>query len=104
MAFKIGTGKTVPQHTDWIEFDAGLLQGVLVDVDTSDAGFSNTPSYVVSLHGTGHVSKTTGGSEVLNASSSGFRIVVRYSTTESVVTPEFANFHGWHIVWIGVEE
>jgi hypothetical protein len=68
-----------------------------VDVDTSSAGFTKTPTYVTSLGGTTRHWATTGGSSVYNATATGFRIYIRWVNNTTPPTPQSANTDGWHI-------
>ena len=99
-AVKVASGSTEAGNSNWQPYNKA---GVYIDVDTSAAGFTETPHYIVSLHGTGHIWETTGGSEVYRATSTGFRIHVRFPDGRKL-TPAFANSKKWHIVWVGVKE
>ena len=98
---KIASGRTQPGATNWqVNGD-----GVYVDVDTSAAGFANTPIYVTSLVGDSNHWGTTGASSIYQATAKGFRVYIRwdkdYKTT--AITPEEANGYKWHINWIAIE-
>ena len=47
---KIATGAS--RVVDWQQHGSG--SGVFVDVDTSPAGFSKTPTYITAIHGMAH--------------------------------------------------
>ena len=96
---KIATG--VSRVVDWEQY--GGSTGVFVDVDTSPAGFTKTPTYITSLHGTGAHWRTTGGNAVYNAGPRGFRVYIQFEGRETLTT-EIAKRHGWHIQWIGIED
>jgi len=98
---KIASGKTKPGATNW-QVNAN---GLLVDVDTSAAGFTRTPIYVTSIGGDKYHWGTTGASAVYNATEKGFRIAIRFEGdfTGVAITPETANEYKWHINWIAIE-
>ncbi len=93
----IVSGSTVPGATNW-EQDGLNKDIIYVDVNTGTAGFSSTPAYIVSLGGTSSHGETIGGGAVYNASSTGFRIYLRWAKG-GILEPETANSKGWHIVW-----
>ncbi|HIK07997.1 MAG TPA: RICIN domain-containing protein [Trichormus sp. M33_DOE_039] len=100
---KIASGKTKPGATNW-QVNGG--SGILVDVDTSTAGFSRTPIYVTSIGGDAWHWGTTGGSSVYNATEKGFRIEIRFEgdfSSGAALTPEKANEYKWHVNWIAIE-
>jgi hypothetical protein len=101
-SYKIAAGQTIAGNTNWIAY--GTI-GIYVDVDTRAAGFSATPIYVVSLHGSSGHWGTTGGSNPYDATKDGFRVHIRYSDGSSI-TPTEANASPqlWHIQWIGVQQ
>jgi hypothetical protein len=98
---KIASGRTQPGATNWQKSS----DYVYVDVDTSAAGFAQTPVYVTSIGGDSNHFGTTGASSVYSATATGFRIFLRwdkdYKTT--AITPEEANGYKWHINWIAIE-
>lgn len=98
-AFRIGAGKTVAGATNWLVYSP---TGIVVSVDTTIAGFTKTPVYVTSLHGSGGHWATTGGTSVYVPTPTGFSIYVKWSDN-SALTPLSANQNQWHIQWIGVE-
>jgi hypothetical protein len=98
----IASGRTPPGNTNW-QLYRDTTPGIFVDVNTSAAGFSNTPVYVTSLGGNiGHWA-TTGGSSVYQETPAGFRVYVRWSNSNSI-TPAQANSWQWHINWIGIQQ
>ncbi len=100
---RISGGATPVGVTDWRPYE-GEMPGIYVDIDTSPAGFTTTPHYIVSLAGKTHHWLTTGGSCVYNPTAIGFRVYVRFSDSSADnMTPEFANEAGWHVTWIGFE-
>jgi len=96
---KIATGKTNPNQ--WQQYSGG--KGIFVDVDTSSAKFSKTPIYITSIHGSSWHWSTTGASSVYKATSTGFRIYIRWANGASL-TPDRAIKGKWHIEWIGIED
>ena len=98
-AFRIGAGRTPAGSTAWQVYNPN---GIMVDVDTRAAGFTQTPVYVVSLGGNSQHWSTTGGTSVYNASNAGFRIYVRW-WNDTPLVPATANANQWHIEWIGIQ-
>ena len=95
--FKIETGQSTPN--DWQVYSP---TGVMVDVNTSAAGFTATPRYITALHGVGSHWATTGGSSVYVPTPNGFRIYVKWSDNSPLV-PATAQGNGWYIQWIGIQ-
>jgi len=94
----IARGSTPASNTAWQPYGA---QGIFVDVDTSLAGFTNTPMYITSLGGIGNHWETTGATSIYNPTPTGFRVYLRLASA-GPITPAFANQYGWHINWIAV--
>jgi len=104
---KIATGSTPEGATNWRQCfpvsDCGGIPSVVVDVDTSKAGFTVTPNYVTSIGGDGFHGYTIGSSAVYNATPNGFSVVVHLAiANQSDLTPGFADRFGWHINWVGI--
>jgi len=95
--FRIETGQSTPN--DWQVYSP---TGVMVDVNTSAAGFTATPRYITALHGVGSHWATTGGSSVYVPTPNGFRIYVKWSDNSPLV-PATAQGNGWYIQWIGIQ-
>jgi hypothetical protein len=95
--FKIETGQSSP--SDWQVYSAN---GIMVDVNTSAAGFTATPRYITALHGASNHWATTGGTSVYTPSPTGFRIYVKWSDS-SALAPVNAQGLGWYIQWIGIQ-
>jgi hypothetical protein len=77
--------------------------GIMIDVDTSDAHFTKPPVYVTSLYGAGGHWATTGGSSVYQPTATGFRVYVKWSDSSSL-TPAQAVTYGWRVAWHGIED
>jgi hypothetical protein len=92
---KVVGGRTPVGNTAWQPYATGIF----VDVDTSFAGFTQTPLYITSLGGNGAQWETTGATSIYQPTPTGFRVYVRLSSGASL-TPAFANQYGWHINWI----
>jgi hypothetical protein len=100
MPITIGSGKTIPGNTDWQPYNEN---GIVVQVDTSAAGFSSTPVYVTSLGGTGSMWSTSGGSSVYDPTSTSFKIYLRWIDGHDI-DPALADSKKWHINWIGIQQ
>jgi hypothetical protein len=76
-------------------------------IDTSAAGFTTVPTYVVSVGGKGHHWGIAGSSSIYNPTAKGFEVEIRwekgYHQDGTAVTPAVANQNQWHIHWIGIE-
>jgi hypothetical protein len=103
---KFASGKTEPGATKWQRDTKIVGDGVYVDVDTSAAGFVQTPIYVTSIGGDSYHWAVTGASAVYQATPTGFRVSIRWEKgfwDDKTLTPEFANTNKWHINWIAFE-
>ena len=98
----LASGSTTPGETDWTPYGA---TGIYVDIDASAGRFTTTPVYITSIGGTpnGKHWRTTGATSIYNASSTKFRVYVRWADGTGL-TPEQANSYEWHINWIGMED
>ncbi len=104
---KISAGSTIPGNTNWQQYPDDREPGIYVDVDTSEAGFTSTPKYVISLGGINYHWRVTGASSVYSPTPNSFRVYIRFSEVNELpqyppLTPEFANDRQWHINWIAV--
>jgi len=93
----MAAGSTTPGATDWKQFGSN---GLYLDVDTSKAGFTETPIYITSMGGT-NIWATTGVNSIYVPTPTGFRVYVRFSSGASI-TPGQANSWNWHVRWIGI--
>lgn len=108
---KIVSGRTQLGATNWQPHREDI-HAICVDIDTSAAGFVETPIYVTSIAGRIHHYGTTGASSVYKASPTGFCIQIRWdrdyvedysNVVSEQLTPEIANGYNWHINWIAIE-
>ncbi|MDD3565958.1 MAG: C1 family peptidase [Methanothrix sp.] len=93
----MAAGSTTPGATDWVQYGSN---GLYLDVDTSSAGFTETPIYITSLGGT-NIWATTGATSIYVPTPTGFRIFVKFSNGAQI-TPDQANLWNWHIQWVGI--
>ncbi|MEH2411172.1 VHL beta domain-containing protein [Nostoc sp.] len=110
---KIVSGRTQRGATNWQQHkDDQVPLSIYVEIDTSAAGFAETPIYVTSIAGDKHHYGTTGASSVYKSSPTGFRIQIRWergyveSTPKPKIeelTPEWANSRNWYINWMAIE-
>ncbi|MBO1350947.1 MAG: hypothetical protein EBE86_027890 [Hormoscilla sp. GUM202] len=96
--YKIASGSTTPCKTEWVDYNQ---KGIYVDVDTSAAGFTETPLYFTSIGGKGNHWTTSGATSIYSASPTGFRI---YIYKDVSLTPEYANDRCWHMNWMAIGE
>lgn len=100
---KIASGSTTPGATNWQVYST---LGIYVEIDTSAAGFTKTPAYVISLAGGRGIWVTIGNNSIYEATEKSFRVYMRWDQTSEIKeppTPEFANSNKWHINWIAIE-
>ncbi|MBD2456283.1 RICIN domain-containing protein [Nostoc sp. FACHB-87] len=104
---KIASGKTTPGATDWKTGGNVGSDGVYVYIDTSAAGFTSVPTYVITVGGKNHHWGISGSSSIYNPTAKGFEVEIRweqgYSQSGTAVTPAVANQNEWHINWIAIE-
>jgi hypothetical protein len=93
-----GSGTTADQA--WHQYTGPGGPGIYIDIDTSDAHFPFTPTYVCSLHGSSEYWATTGGSSIYNASPTSFRVYVRRADGSALSPGDAANLQ-WHVQWVG---
>jgi hypothetical protein len=93
---RIVAGSTPIGATRWHQYNSYMLY---VDVDTSAAGFQNTPVYTTTLAGDGTNWYVSGGSSPYASSPTGFRIYVGCVDGRSI-SPEMANSNNWRINWV----
>jgi len=94
--YKIASGSTTTGATDWKEYGKN---GIYVDIDTSAAGFTETPLYFTSIGGNGNHWTTMGATSIYKASPMGFRV---YIYKDINLTPAYANEKQWHINWMAI--
>ena len=92
---RVVSGSTADGATAW-KVSGSWIVGV--HVDTSAAGFTNTPNYASTLAGERWCFFATGGSAIYNATPTGFDVYVAFVDQRSV-TPADANAYGWHLTW-----
>jgi hypothetical protein len=97
---KIASGSTPAGNTAWQQYAGG--HGVFVDVNTSAGRFSTIPVYITSIGGKNLHWATTGATSIYSATTTGFRVFVKWSDS-GALTPATANGFQWHINWIGME-
>lgn len=87
-------GSTPASNTNWIQYTPN---GLYVDVDISECGFSQVPHLIVSSHGDANIWQTTGGSSAYNRSTSSFRVYLSYKKS---IKPREAKLWKWHVQWV----
>ncbi|MGX2996817.1 hypothetical protein JNUCC64_21505 [Streptomyces sp. JNUCC 64] len=96
---RIASGHSVPGQ-GWQNYNNA---GIYLDVDTTSARFTGSPTYVTSLGGDGTHWGTVGASSVYSPTQNGFRVYLQWKDG-SVLTPAHATQYRFHINWIGVDE
>jgi hypothetical protein len=104
---KTRSGRTAP-GAGWQPYPGGA--GIFIQVNTEDADFDETPTYVTSIGGNSSHWATTGGNAVYPPDRAlsgdlrrGFRIYIRWANG-APLDPTLAAAYGWHINWIGRTE
>lgn len=97
--FRIAAGETPQDNTNWQVYSAN---GIYVDVDTSRAGFTQTPLYLASLGGSSNHWAAVGVSSIYSPTSKKFRVYVRWADGNAL-TPAQAKSMKWHVQWLGVQ-
>lgn len=97
--FRIAAGETPQNNTDWKVYSS---KGIYVDVDTSGAGFTQTPLYLASLGGTSQHWAAVGVSSIYSPTSKKFRVYIRWADGNNL-TPQQAKNMKWHVQWLGVQ-
>lgn len=92
------TGSTIVGSTNWMKNDDS---SIYVDVDTSLAGFTDTPLYFATLGGDYRQWEVDGINAIYYPTAQGFRIYLR-NELDNYLTPDNANERGWYIQWTGV--
>lgn len=90
-------GSTPEGNTDWKLYN-NAAGGVYVEIDTSAAGFKETPIYLVNLAGQTSHWTTKGGSSVYSPSPTNFRVYIQQEN----ITAVQANEWGWVVNWVGI--
>lgn len=93
-------GSTPLGATEWNQYDKN---SIFADVDTSKAGFIDTPLYFTSISGHYRHWEADGTNAIYSPTSTGFRVYLRNDLSADL-TPEMANQMGWNVQWIGVEK
>ncbi|MEU1516066.1 hypothetical protein ABZ490_28690 [Streptomyces sp. NPDC005811] len=100
----MSTQRTASGHTapgqGWQNYNNA---GIFIDVDTSTAGFTGNPTYVISLGGDGTHWSAVGASAVYSPTRTRFRVYLQWKDTR-VLTPAHAAQYNFHINWIGIDE
>jgi hypothetical protein len=96
---KIAAGQTSP-GVGWQDYAGGA--GLFIDVDTSAAGFTSTPTYITCLGGASQHWALTGGGAVYSPTPTQFRIYVRWPDGAQL-RPPTATANGWHVKWMAIQ-
>ena len=94
---KIRVGKTAPGKTMWRQYQKN---GISVTVDTTDAGFTTTPIYLISLSGVNEHWTALGTSSIYDPTANSFQVYINWPF--GGITPESANNNKWSVNWIGI--
>jgi hypothetical protein len=95
---RIASGSTRPGQ-GWVAYGTA---GIYIDVDTSSAHFTGSPTYTSTVGGIGGQWALTGTGAIYSPTTTGFRIYVRFSDG-SPLSPATAQAFQWHVNWVGVD-
>ena len=88
----------------WKQYAQDGQKTVYLEVDTSAAGFSSTPVYVISLTGSYNMYLANGGANgVYSATPNGFSVFIRRFDDYDLPVETVINEWLWGINWIGIE-
>ena len=92
---KIRGGSTKPGATEWKYYKGTTPGAITVDVDTSEAKFTTTPIYTISITGRSHHWLALGTASVYKPSKTGFSVYLKQDN----LTPKFVNDKEWAVAW-----
>jgi hypothetical protein len=105
---RIVADRTAP-GAGWQTYTGPGGPGIVIQVNTTSAGFTRTPTYVTSIGGNSERWVTTGGCAVYPPNGTlggdlrrGFRIFLRFDNG-GPIDPARAATNGWHVNWVGME-
>ncbi|WP_186763282.1 hypothetical protein [Lentzea tibetensis] len=105
---RVVAGQTYPGG-GWQTYTGTDGPGIWIQVDTTSAGFTRTPTYVTSVGGNFWHWRITGASSVYPPDATlggdlrrGFRIYLRFSDGRAIDPVQALN-SGWYVNWIGAE-
>lgn len=117
-------GQTDPSSTNWAVWQSGddedsPVLGLKVSVNTSKAGFANTPKYQVLVNGfrtyvtAARTALVDGHVSISNASPNGFDLNMTLPKGDTLVNPDWVlkravlsmvpDQNNWYVSWVGVE-
>ena len=98
----IQAGATDPATTPWEQYDVNC---VAVVVDTSSAGFTETPLYFASLGGNSSHFLVTGVNAIYSPTPTSFKLFIRTPSIRAAdwsLSIGFVRDRLWHINWLGI--
>lgn len=100
---KLCCGNTKTDGTGWVDYNpAGTVVGAYIDVNTSGCAFANPPNYSVTIGGNAGQWALTGTNAIYGATSTGFRVYIRYSDPAATANAAQAAANKWYLQWCGV--
>ena len=94
---RIASGRT--QVADWKNYST---TGIYVDVNTSAAGFTQTPVYFTSLQGTSAHWEMVGATSIYSPTRNSFRVYMRSARDASNIRITTASTYNWYLSWIAI--
>jgi len=99
---RIWSDTTVPGQTGWTDSASKILPGIQVNVDTSDAGFLATPTYIAQISG----GATLAEQSIASADNTGFTLQLYFpGSSLGADAPDAAKAEssGWTVTWFAVQ-
>lgn len=93
--YRIAMGQS--SANDWQKY-TGAANIIFVKIDTSTAGFKESPYYYSSLYGDGYHLRAKGATSISSGKSNSFEVYLEYDG----ITVDFAKQYNWHIRWLAV--
>ncbi len=104
--FRIASGQTIPGNTAWQEYLSSgtppVPTSIQLEVDTTSGQFTTVPKYFTSLGGAHHHWEIVGSTAIYNPSATSFHVYIKW-VNNAPLDATYANYHEWHINWIGIE-
>jgi hypothetical protein len=99
---RIWSDTTVSGQTGWTDSDSKIVPGIQVNVDTSDAGFLTTPTYIAQVSGGASLAAQS----ISSADNSGFTLQLYFPASRlgvNVPNAAHAESSGWTVTWFAAE-
>jgi hypothetical protein len=99
---RIWSDTTVSGQTGWTDSDSKIVPGIQVSIDTSDAGFLTTPTYIAQVSGGASLAAQS----ISSADNTGFTFQLYFPASRlgaNVPNAAKAESSGWTVTWFAAE-